>query len=349
MTPQLAIARLVERRGFSEDETAALFGAMLAGAATPAQIGAILATLRAKGETAAELTGIVRTLRARATPVPDVPTQAVDTCGTGGDGRGTFNISTAVALVTAACGVPVAKHGNRAISSRSGSTDVLEELGVVVDLAPEALGRCVRTLGIVFLHAPALHPALGQLAGPRRELGVRTALNVAAPLANPAGVRRQIVGVASSGLVPVLAEVLSRVGCDRAWVVHGAGGLDELGLSGPSIVAEVIGRQIRTTTVRPADAGLPERPHDESLDAATPAASAACIRAVLDGAPGAPRDIVCLNVAAALVVAGAVTDLRSGAKRAAAALDHGTARTLLDRLVAFTRAEAAEASGRGTG
>jgi len=344
VTPQLAIARLVERRDLDEAEMAAVCEGMLAGAATPAQVGAVLTALRMKGETVDELSGLARTLRAHATRVPGVPPDAVDTCGTGGDGRGTFNVSTAVALVVAACGVPVAKHGNRAVSSRTGSTDVLEALGVTVELPPEALGRCVREVGIVFLHAPALHPALRQVGGPRRELGIRTCFNLAAPLANPAGVRRQVVGVSEERLVGLMAGALARLGCERAWVVHGPEGLDELGLCGPSTVAEVHGGAVVMRTVTPADAGLQSVAHDESLEAATPAASAARIRALLGGAGGPARDIVCLNAAAALVVAGAAPELRAGARRAGAALDRGAAQTVLARLVAFTEVAAARAA-----
>lgn len=343
MSPQAAIARLVARRDLAEDEMLGLAEAMLAGSATPAQVGAVLAALRVKGETVGELSALVRCLRARAVPVPGVPPDAIDTCGTGGDGRHTFNVSTAAALVVAACGVPVAKHGNRAVSSRTGSSDVLEALGVSLELSAEALGRCAAAIGIVFLHAPALHPALRQLAPVRRELGVRTCFNLAAPLANPAGVRRQVVGVAEPELVGRLAGVLAHLGCERAWVVHGAGGLDELALSGPSLVAEVRDGRVLQYTIRPADAGLRESPDDGALEASSPAASAARIRAVLGGTPGPARDIVCLNAAAALVVAGAAPDLRRGVERAAAALDSGAAADLLERLVAFTRAEVARA------
>lgn len=347
MTPQAAIARLVARRDLEEEETFALADAMLAGAATPAQVGAVLAALRVKGETVGELSGFVRCLRARAIPVPGVPPEAVDTCGTGGDGRGTFNVSTAVALVVAACGVPVAKHGNRAVSSRTGSSDVLEALGVAVELPAEALGRCATALGIVFLHAPALHPALRQVAATRRELGVRTCFNLAAPLANPAGVRRQVVGVAEPELVDRLAGVLAHLGCDRAWVVHGAGGLDELALSGPSLVADVREGRVLQYTVCPADAGIDESADAGALEASSPVASAERIRAVLAGVRGPARDIVCLNAAAMLVVAGAASDLRQGAERAATALDSGAARHLLERLVAFTGAEAARGERGG--
>jgi len=340
VTPAAAIARLVERRDLDEAEMAAVIDAALDGSATPAQLGAILVALRMKGETVAELTGAARALRARAVPVPDAPPGAIDTCGTGGDASGTFNVSTAAALVAAAAGASVAKHGNRAVSSRTGSADVLEALGVVVELPPAALGRCLRELGFAFLFAPALHPALRAVADVRRELGVRTCFNLLGPLANPAGVRRQVVGVSRRTLVEPIAKVLAALGCERAWVVHGPDGLDELGLAGPSLVADVAGTAITVRAVTPADAGLSPAPLD-ALRVADATASAAAVRAVLEGAPGPARDVVCFNAAAALVVAGLAGDVRAGAAAAAAAIDDGRAASLLERVGAFTRAEAA--------
>jgi anthranilate phosphoribosyltransferase len=345
MTPESAVARLAERRDLVEDEMAAVMESILTGSATPAEIAAILLGLRAKGETVAELVGAARTLRAHAVPLPGAPSDAIDTCGTGGDGARTFNVSTAAALVVAAAGVPVAKHGNRAASSSAGSADVLEELGVVIELDPVVLARCLDEVGIAFLYAPAFHPALRRVAAVRRELGVRTLFNVLGPLVNPAGVRRQVVGVGDPRLLEPVARVLEELGAERAWVVHGAGGLDELGLEGVSDVVELRTGGLRRFRVHPADASLESASH-ASLRVDSAPESAARIRAVLAGEPGAARDVVRLNAAAALVVAGAAVDLREGAERAGAVIDSGAAARVLERLVRFTRlARPVEASG----
>jgi anthranilate phosphoribosyltransferase len=336
VTPRAAIARLAERRDLSEAEMGAVIEHVLAGEVPPALLGALLVGLRVKGETVDELTGAARALRAHAVEIPGVPPDAVDTCGTGGDGGSTLNVSTAAALVVAGAGVPVAKHGNRAVSGAVGGADVLEALGVGIELPPAALGACLREVGFAFLFAPALQPALRHAALVRRELGVRTIFNLLGPLASPARVRRQVVGVFERRWVEPVAEVLARLGCERAWVVHGAGGLDELSLAGESWVAEVGGGAVRTRTVRAAEAGLAQAPVD-ALRVASAEESAARIRGVLGGERGPGRDVVCLNAAAALVVAGAAPDLAGGAARAAAALDSGAAARVLDRLVAFTR------------
>lgn len=345
MTPESAVARLAERRDLVADEMAAVMESILTGSATPAEIAAILLGLREKGETVDELVGAARTLRAHAVPLPGAPPGAVDTCGTGGDGARTFNVSTAAALVVAAAGVPVAKHGNRAASSSAGSADVLEELGVVIELDPVVLARCLDEVGIAFLYAPAFHPALRRVAAVRRELGVRTLFNVLGPLVNPAGVRRQVVGVGDPRLLEPVARVLEELGGERAWVVHGAGGLDELGLEGVSDVVELRTGGLRRFRVHPADAGLEPASH-ASLRVDSAPESAARIRAVLAGEPGAARDVVRLNAAAALVVAGTAVDLREGAERAGAVIDSGAAARVLERLVRFTRvARPVEASG----
>jgi anthranilate phosphoribosyltransferase len=337
VTPQAAIARLVAGRDLSEAETAELVAALLAGDCTPAQIAGLAVALRMKGETEDELVGAARALRARCTPVPDVPPGAVDTCGTGGDGAATLNVSTAAGLVVAAAGVPVAKHGNRAVSGAVGGADVLEAAGVRLVLDAATASACLREVGFVFLFAPAFHSALRHAAAPRRELGVRTIFNLLGPLANPAGVRRQVLGVAEARWVEPLAGALVRLGVERAWVVHGAGGLDELALAGASAVAEATPAGVTTRTVGAADAGLAPAPlaalRVDGLDGAVRA-----LRAVLAGEPGAARDVVCLNAAAALVVAGVAADLRDGAARAARAIDGGAAAALLERLVAFTQA-----------
>jgi anthranilate phosphoribosyltransferase len=345
VTPENAVARLAERRDLVEDEMAAVMESILTGRATPAQVAAILLGLRDKGETVAELVGAARTLRAHGVPLPGAPPGAVDTCGTGGDGARTFNVSTAAALVVAAAGVPVAKHGNRAASSSAGSADVLEELGVVIELDPVVLARCLDEVGIAFLYAPAFHPALRRVAGVRRELGVRTLFNVLGPLVNPAGVRRQVVGVGDPLLLEPVARVLAELGGEHAWVVHGAGGLDELGLEGASEVVELSAGGLRRFRIHPGDAGLGPASHAPLRVASVPE-SAARIRAVLAGEPGAARDVVLLNAAAALVVAGAAADLRAGVERAGTAIDSGDAASLLDRLVRFTRrSRPAEVSG----
>ncbi|MFN8543049.1 MAG: anthranilate phosphoribosyltransferase [Candidatus Binatia bacterium] len=337
MTLAAALARLGDRRDLGEDEAAEVVAHLLGGGATAAQVGALLMGLRVKGECVDEVVGAARALRARMVPVSGAPPGTVDTCGTGGDGAGTFNVSTAAALVVAGAGVPVAKHGNRAVSSRVGSADVLEALGVRLDLAPAALAECLSTVGFVFLLAPAHHPALAAVAGPRRELGVRTLFNLLGPLANPAGVRRQVVGVPAPEMVELLAGALARLGTERAWVVHGAGGLDELALAGTSQVAEVTAAGVRRFSVEPAAVGVAPG-SDADLRVGSAAESAAVLRRILTGAPGAGREIVCLNAAAALVVGGAAPDLRAGVARARAALDGGAALQVLERLIAFTGA-----------
>jgi anthranilate phosphoribosyltransferase len=340
-----AIARVVDGRDLAEAEVAVCVETVLRGEATPAQIAGLLVALRMKGETVDELVGAARAMRAHMVAVPDVPPGAIDTCGTGGDGAGTLNVSTLAGLVAAGAGVPVAKHGNRAVSGTVGGADVLEALGVTLAVAPDALGECLRTVGFAFLFAPALHPAMRHAAGPRRELGVRTLFNLLGPLSNPAGVRRQVVGVFAARWVEPMAEALARLGAERAWVVHGAGGLDELSLEGESTVAESVEGTVRLRRVSAADAGLPAAPaaalRVDSLEEAT-----ARVRAVLAGERGPARDVVCLNAAAALVVAGAAADLREGAAHAAAAIDGGAATRVLGRLVAFTAVHGA-AGGAG--
>ncbi|HXJ37057.1 MAG TPA: anthranilate phosphoribosyltransferase [Candidatus Eisenbacteria bacterium] len=337
MTPQAALGRLVGGDSLAEDEMAALMTALLDGQMTPAQIGAIAVALRMKGESEAELAGAARAMRAHMTRVEGAPAGAVDTCGTGGDGAATLNVSTAAGLVVAAAGVPVAKHGNRAASGSVGGADVLEGLGVRLVLDPAAASACLREVGFVFLFAPAFHPALRHAAAPRRELGVRTFFNLIGPLANPAGVGRQVIGVAERRWVLPLAHVLQRLGAERAWVVHGAVGLDELALSGESLVADVTPGAVDTRTVRAADAGVPSAPL-AALRVTSVADAVARVRAVLAGEHGPARDVVCLNAAAALVVGGAARDLRDGAGQAARAIDGGAATALLERLVAFTQA-----------
>src|SRR5690606_23857613 len=263
--------------------------------------------------------GAARAMRAKARPVK-APPGAIDTVGTGGDGVGTFNVSTATALVVAGCGVPVAKHGNRAFSSRCGSADVLAALGVNLDAESHALEDALREAGICFMMAPRHHGAMRHVAGTRVELGTRTIFNILGPISNPAGVKRQLVGVFSPEWLTPIAEVLGKLGSERAWVVHGSDGLDEITLTGPTRVAELVDGEVRSFEVRPKDAGLPERSFDE-LKGGDAEFNAEAVRALLDGAPGAFRDFVLINSAAALIVAGKANGLRSGVDMAAAAID----------------------------
>ena len=330
-----AIARATSGHDLSEAEMTAAVEEILGGTADGAAVAGFLVALRMKGETVAELVSAARVLRTHAVAVEGAPVGTVDTCGTGGDGAGTLNVSTAAALVVAACGVPVAKHGNRAVSGRVGGADVLEALGVRLELPPGRLGECLRTTGFAFLFAPSLHPAMRHAAAARRALGVRTLFNLLGPLANPAGVRRQVVGVFDRRWVTPVAEALGALGAERAWVVHGAGGLDELALEGESMVAEVSGGRVRLLTVTAAAAGLDPAPVT-ALAVGSVGEAAACLERVFAGERGPMRDVVCLNAAAALVVAEAAPDLRAGAVQAARALDGGGAADTLARVVEFT-------------
>jgi anthranilate phosphoribosyltransferase len=331
---QTAIARAVQREDLTQDLAHACMVQVLSGEATPAQIGALAVALRMKGETAAEIAGMAAAMRDVVPPIRSRRSPLLDTCGTGGDNAGTFNISTTVALVTSSCGVAVAKHGNRAVSSRTGSADVLESLGVRIDLTADGASRSLDLLGITFLFAPNYHTALRHAAGPRREIGVRTVFNVLGPLTNPAGASRQLLGVYADSLVTTVAEVLLRLGSECAWVVHGRDGLDELTVFDRTHVAEVAGGTIREFEVDPAELGLAGRSRAE-VAGGDPATNAAIIRRVLDGERGAARDVVVLNTAAALVVAGVARDLADGVRQAAESIDSGRARTRLQELAAF--------------
>jgi anthranilate phosphoribosyltransferase len=310
-------------------------GIIMDGEATPAQVGAFLLGLRARGETVDEITGCAEAIRARAVAVPHQYDGLVDTCGTGGDGAGTFNVSTTAAFVVAGAGVRVAKHGNRAISSRTGSADVLEALGITVDMAgPEAAGALAE-VGITFLFAPAFHAAMRHAAPVRRELGTRTVFNVLGPLCNPAGATVQIVGVFDRSLVRPLAEVLAGLGGSRAFVVHGSDGLDELTVTGPSHVAEWDGRTVREYTLDPASLGLPPR-RAEELAGGTADMNAGILRGVLQGEAGGPRDIALLNAAAALTAAGAAAGIEEGLELARTSIDSGAAASRLEALVSYS-------------
>jgi anthranilate phosphoribosyltransferase len=325
-----AIALLVEGHSLSEDQAAAAMTELIEGAATPAQIGAFAAALRMKGETAEELAGLTRVMRGALIPV-EVEGDVVDTAGTGGDGACTFNISTVAAIVAAGAGARVAKHGNRAASSACGSADLLEALGVVIDLPPGAVAECVRTVGIGFMFAPLFHPALRHAAGPRRELGIRTAFNLLGPLLNPAGARHQILGVSVPELAGTMAEVLRRTGSRHALVVHGEDGVDELSVSAPSVVYEVVDGQVRHYRLTPEELGL-ERVARSVLESDSVAASVARAQAVLGGERGPARDVVLLNAAGTLLAADVVADFKEGLQAAARSIDDGSAASKLEQL-----------------
>jgi len=303
----------------------------MSGVATPAQIGALVMGLRVRGETVDEIAGAARAMRAKVLTVR-APEGAIDTCGTGGDGKGTFNISTCAAFVVAGAGVPVAKHGNRAISSRSGSADVLKELGVNIEASPETISRCIAECGLGFMFAPTHHAAMRHVAQVRTELGTRTIFNLLGPLANPAGAKYQIIGVFGKEWVEPIAQVLVLLGTIRAWVVHGSDGLDELTTTGISDVAVVDAGKVSTFRISPRNAGLPDaRPED--LIGGNAVENAAHIRAVLGGLKGPLRDIVLLNAAAALLVAGKASTLREGVALASKSIDSGKALAVLEALV----------------
>jgi len=332
------ITRLLRRDDLTTDEAAAAMDLVMRGEAHPAQVAGFLVGLAMKGEKPHELVGLARTMRARGVHIEAGPL-AVDTCGTGGDRAGTFNISTAAAIVVAATGVQVVKHGNRSVSSHCGSADVLEALGVAIDAAPATVQHSVREAGIGFCFAPTFHPAMKHAGEARRALGVPSAFNLLGPLTNPARVPFQIVGVARPELTELMARALQQLGATRAWVVHGADGLDELSTTGYSKVSECHADVVRTFYVHPADVGLPKAPAD-ALKGGDAAHNAAIVGAVIDGAPGHPRDVVLLNAGAALLVSGRVASLREGLAEAAAAIDDGRARRTLDAMVAATRAAA---------
>lgn len=311
------------------------FEIILSGEATTAQIGAFLTALRVRGESIDEIAAGVAVMRANAAKVK-APTHVLDTCGTGGDGSGSYNISTAVAIVAAACGAHVAKHGNKALSSKSGSSEVLEALGVHLALSPDALSKCINDVGIGFLFAPNHHAAMRHVGPTRAELGFRTIFNLLGPLSNPAGANRQLLGVFDKKWVEPLAQVLKKLGSERAWVVHGSDGMDELTTTGPSTVAELRKGEVTVFEVTPEDAGL-SRAKPEDLAGGTPQENAAAMTALFDGEAGAYRDIVLFNTAAALMVANKATGLKEGADMAALAIDDGGARSVLANLVATTQ------------
>ena len=334
-----ALAQLLDGKDLTRDESREVMDTIMTGGATPAQIGGFLVALRLKGETPDEIAGAAEAMRAHVIPVHPERDDLVDTAGTGGDGGRTFNISTAAALVAAAAGAAVAKHGNRSVSSESGSADVLEELGFDLDLPPERIAQSIDELGFGFMFAPTHHPAMRHAAPVRRELAARTVFNVLGPLTNPAGARAQVVGVYSPTLVQTIAQVLARLGAHRAFVVHGAFGVDELSPAGPNLVCEVVGGAVHEREIDPLDLGVPRcDPHE--LRGGSAAENAAAIRDVFNGGNGGRRSAILLNAAGAIAASGHAEDLREGLELARKALDSGAAAARLDALIAFSQGSA---------
>lgn len=344
-----AIARVVERENLSEAEMIEVMDQIMSGGATPAQIASFITALRMKGETVDEITGAARVMRDRALPIrvgksvlgmdrDDINLDRetiLDTCGTGGSGTNSFNISTTVAFIVSACGVKVAKHGNRAVSSSCGSADVLEALGVNLDITPEVVERSISEIGIGFLFAPALHGAMKHAIGPRREIGIRTIFNILGPLTNPAGADCQVLGVYREDLVEKLALVLQKLGCRRGFVVHGCDGMDELTLTGSSTVAEVTREGVKVSVITPEQFGLERAPLSE-LHGGDAKGNADIVRDILSGKDGAKRRIVLLNAGYALLAAGKAASVEEGIKMAAETIDSGRGLQQLERLVALT-------------
>jgi anthranilate phosphoribosyltransferase len=326
-----AIGKLVEGGSLSEEEAAAVMGEIMTGEATPAQFGAFVTALRLKGETVDEITGMARVMREKALRV-SVAGPLLDTCGTGGDHQGTFNVSTAAAFVCAGAGLRVAKHGNRAMTSACGSADVLEALGARIDLTPEQVAECLERAGIGFMFAPAFHPAMKFAAGPRREIGVRTVFNILGPLTNPAGATAQVLGVAEPALADKMAQVLGRLGCDHALVVHGEDGFDEVSISAPTQVWELTRGDVRRYKVEPSEMGLTPA-EARHVRGGSPEDNAAALRRVLSGEKGALRDFTLMNAAAGLVAGDKMATMGEGVALAAESIDSGAAREALERFV----------------
>ena len=325
------IGKVATGTALGREEAATAFEQMMAGEATPSQMGALLMALRVRGETVDEITGAVSAMRAKMLRVK-APADAIDVVGTGGDASGSFNISTCAALIVAGAGVPVAKHGNRALSSKSGAADVLAALGVNIDLTPEQIAHCIGEAGIGFMFAPSHHPAMKNVGPTRVELGTRTIFNLLGPLSNPASVRRQMVGVFSKQWTEPLAQVLKNLGAERAWVVHGSDGLDEITTAGPTTVTSLEGGEVRTFEISPEDVGL-ARVKPEVLRGGDASANASAVQDVLEGKKTPFRDVALFNAAAALVVAGKAKDLKAGLDLATHSVDSGEAEGRLDRLI----------------
>ncbi len=331
------IEKLQRRQDLSVEEASAAMTEIMEGRAVPAQIAGLLIALAMKGERPAEVVGLARVMRAKATALSEPAGDVFDTCGTGGDRAHTFNVSTVSALVVAACGVRVAKHGNRSVSSRCGSADLFEALGVNVAASPAVVERCLREAGIAFFFAPTFHPSMRHAGPTRKELGVRTAFNLLGPLTNPAGAARQLVGVPRPELTELVARSLGMLGSTRAWVVHGADGLDEISTTGYTKISECRDGAVNTFYLHPGDVGLPKA-SPEALKGGDAAENARVATAVLGGEAGAARDIVLLNAGASLLIAGAVPSVAEGIRRAATALDSGDAKGVLERLTALSNA-----------
>ena len=336
MTLQEAIRTVIDARDLTEDQAETVAREIMAGSATPAQIAALLVGLRVKGETVDEIVGFVRAMRGGATPAPARSDDLVDTCGTGGDGSGTFNISTVAAFVAAGAGCKVAKHGNRSISSKCGSADVLRALGVNIEMPPEEAARCIDEIGVGFLFAPQYHPGARHAAGPRREIGVRTIFNMLGPLLNPAGARRQLMGVYDRKLTDPIAQVLHRLGSTHCLIVHGEDGLDEITLCGRTFVTELKDGELRSYTLTPEEFGLATADPNE-LAGGDAAENARIARTILSGESGPARDIVVLNAGASIYVGGQTDSIADGVLRAAASIDAGKAQAALEALVERSR------------
>jgi anthranilate phosphoribosyltransferase len=330
------IAKVATGATLTREEAAAAFDRMMSGEATPSQMGGLLMALRVRGETVDEITGAVTTMRSKMLGVK-APLGAVDVVGTGGDASGSFNISTCAAFIVAGAGVPVAKHGNRALSSKSGAADVLQALGVKIDLDANHVGTCIQDAGIGFMFAPAHHPAMKNVGPTRIELGTRTIFNLLGPLSNPASVKRQMIGTFARHWVEPMAQVLKNLGSESIWVVHGSDGLDEITTAGPTSVAALENGKIRTFEVTPEDAGLPQG-KAEALRGGDAEQNAEALLDVLKGKRGPLRDVAVLNAAAALIVAGKAKDLKQGATLAAKSIESGEAEGRLDRLIAVSNA-----------
>ena len=330
------IAKVASGSSLTREEAAHAFDRMMSGEATPSQMGALLMALRVRGETVDEITGAVTAMRAKMLRV-DAPPNAIDVVGTGGDASGSFNISTCAAFIVAGAGVPVAKHGNRALSSRSGAADVLGALGVKIELSAPQVGECIDKAGIGFMFAPAHHPAMKNVGPTRVELGTRTIFNLLGPLSNPAGVKRQMIGVFSRHWIEPMAHVLKNLGSECVWVAHGSDGLDEITTSGPTAIAALENGQVRTFEITPEAAGLKQVP-SEALRGGDAETNATALMAVLQGTKGPFRDVALLNAGAALAVAGKAKELKEGVALAAKAVDSGAAKDRLDKLVAVSNA-----------
>jgi anthranilate phosphoribosyltransferase len=332
-----ALRKITFRENLTRDEASGVMTQIMEGGATPVQIGALLASMRVKGESVDELVGFATVMREKSVKVPTAKRPLLDTCGTGGDVCDTFNISTTAAFVIAGCGIAVAKHGNRAVSSKCGAADVLAALGVDMSLTPEQIGKCIDTVGVGFMYAPSHHPATKAASGPRSEMGIRTVFNILGPLSNPAGATRQLVGVFHPDLCSVVAETLGELGCDKAFVVHGMDGLDEISNIGPTRMSQLLNGRVHTDTRIPSEFHVVPARLDQIEGADTQEGNAEILRAVLNGEHGPRRDVVCINACAGLILAGIAEGWRDGLSLAARCIDNGKANAVLDRLIDFTQ------------